>query len=209
MSRSPNLASGLSRNFLVALATLLTSTPALRAASPVSLSFEGFAGPGGLVNVSPATPYSEAGYTLTAANGSSAVFDATASSDMPGNETDWFGFAESNTITLQHVAGRPFDLISLLIGRSTLASLSTISFTITGTTADGNNLSGTRTGLTTATLAPINWKNLTQLVLRANDDAGVDDITVALVPEPATGLLAIIGVVTLYRRRGRGSKAST
>jgi hypothetical protein len=203
MSQSPNLASGLSRRVFLALVTLITSTPALRAASPVSMSFEGFASPGGLVNVSPATPYSEAGYTLTAANGSSAVFDATASSDMPGNATSWFGFAESNTITLRHVAGRPFDLISLLIGRSTLASLSTISFTITGTTADGNNLSGTRTGLSTATLAPINWKNLTQLELRADDDAGVDDITVALVPEPAAGLLAIGGAIGLHWRRRR------
>jgi hypothetical protein len=192
----------------MALATLIATTPVLRAASPATLAFEGFAGPGGLVNVSPATPYSEAGYTLASANGSSAVFDATATSDMPGNATSWFGFAESNTITLRHSTGRPFDLIQLLLGPSTIAASSPMSVTLTGTTAGGGSLSGTHFGLSTATLATPNWKNLTQIVFTASDDAGLDDITVALVPEPAAGLLAVFGAVALYRRRGTRSQTS-
>ena len=103
------------------------------------ITFENFAPPGGVVNVNPASPYSEAGFRLTPTNAGSAVFDAAAVFDMPGNTTDFFGFAEGNIITLTNVAGVPFNLSSLLLGPTTLAASPSVTITLVGNFAGGGS----------------------------------------------------------------------
>lgn len=137
-----------------------------------TLGFENFAPPGGLININPAMPYTESGYQLTPSSFESAVFDSGAGTTMPGNPTDWFGFAETNAITLTRIAGPPFDLIDFLTGPSTLASAPPIRVTLVGTRAGGGTLNATFVGLTTATTETLNWTDLANVVITTTDDAG-------------------------------------
>jgi hypothetical protein len=165
------------------------------------IDFEGFAPAGGLVNISPGSPYTENGFTLTPTNASSAVFDSAAANTMIGNNTDWFGFAESNTpiLTLTSGSGVPFTIHDLLIGPSTIASGTPISMRIVGNLNGGGTVGATFNGLTTATNAFLNWSNLDSVVFFATDDAALDNIRVT--PEPATLALLGIGVLAVMRRR--------
>lgn len=162
-----------------------------RCSQAVTLGFENFASANGLTNIAPINPYVEAGFRLTPFSDQSAVFDAAVSTDMPGNLTDWFGFAEGNPITLEQLSGEPFNLVSLLLGPSTLASSPPITVILAGTVADGGGaLTSTHPGLTTATLATLNWTNLESVLITATNDAGIDILEVVPVPEPASLFLA-------------------
>ena len=189
---------------LAALAlTMGFSAPA--SAGPVVITFEGFAPPGGLRNISPGFPYSEAGFTLTPTTAQSAVFDSAYGSDFPGDLTDWFGFQEGNLITI--TGPSPFGLTSLLIGRSTIAGTPSTDFTIVGRLAAGGFLTATYPGLATATLATLNWSGLQSVEFSVTDDAGVDDIAInSPVPEPGSMLLLGTGLAGLGRawRKRRG-----
>jgi hypothetical protein len=174
-------------------------------ANAVTIGFEDFApiaAIAALVNVSPGTPYTEAGYTITPTNDLSAVFDSAATTTMIGNITDWFGFAETNKPSLTLAGPGPFDLVSVLVGPSTLAFAIPISITITGNVFGGGTpLTGTFNNLTSATTATLNWSNLVSADFMATDDAGLDNITV--VPEPSTTLLIGLGLVGLGASRRR------
>jgi hypothetical protein len=167
----------------------------------VTIDFEGFAPAGGLVNVSPGAPYTEDGFTLTPTNGESAVFDSAAGSDMTGNATDWFGFAESNEPVLTLTGGgASFALWSALIGPSTIGG-GTVDMTVTGMLSGGGTVSATFNDLVTATTVLLGWSGLDSVEFTTSDDAGLDDIQI---PEPTTLALlglGLVGVAGLRRRR--------
>lgn len=158
------------------------------------LTFEGFAPAGGAVNVTPTTPYREAGFTLTPADSNSAVFDTAAPPRLIGNLTSWLGFAAGSDITM--TAGAPFSLFSLLIGPSTIG-LGNIDVVLTGHSVGGGTLTAALSGLTAATLMSLNWNNLSDVTFSVTGDAGIDDISTSDVPEPGAWLLLGTGLLAL------------
>ena len=182
----------------LAIAVLVPVTEA----SATTITFEGFAPVGSLVNINPGFPYVEGGFTLTPTNPLSAVFDSAAVADMPGNLTDFFGFQESNIPRLRPTGGGVFDLTSLLLGPSTNAGPNAvINVTITGHRAVGPDITSTLLGLTTATTATLNWTNLTSVDFTATNDAGLDDIVVTSVPEPASLTVLALGLAAIAATR--------
>jgi hypothetical protein len=167
------------------------------------IQFEGYAPSGGLTNVSPGFPYTEAGFTLTPTDFNSAVFDAAyGGATFPGDTTSWFGFSADNLITMTGPSS--FNLASLDIGPSSLGS-GNINATITADLFGGGTLSATFTGLTTDTTETLNWTGLTDVTISVTSDAGLDNISTDIVngPEPGTLLMLAIGLATLGARRWR------
>jgi hypothetical protein len=175
-----------------------------RQSQAVIIGFENFAPPGDLVNVSPTSPYTEAGFTFTPTNGESAIFDSASTVGMSGNGTDFFGFAEDNPITLTMTAsgGGPFNIAGLEIGRTNIATAPNVTFTITGFPVGGGTNVATFPGISTFTPVNLNWTNLNRIVISATDDAGFDNVNVS-VPEPSglVPLAMVAGWATRWRRR--------
>jgi hypothetical protein len=184
---------------IAALIVAIATSFETRAAT---LAFENFAPAGGLTNIPPSNSYVESGFRLTPFTAQSAVFDATAVGDMPGNLTDWFGFAEGNPITLQQISGAPFNLASLIMGPSTATVGSPTTVILAGTLANGGGaVTSTHPGLTTATLATLNWTNLESVLITATNDAGIDNLEVVAIPEPTALVVACSSCSLLAIRR--------
>lgn len=182
------------RVFAFSLITLVIGVGEV--AAGVTMTFEGFAPPGGLVNINPGGPYTESGFELTPSDSNSAVFDAAyPNASFPGDPTSWFGFAADNTITLTNLAATPFTLNSLLLGPSTIGT-PPVDITLVGNISGGGTVTETFTGLTTATLESPNWTNLTSVVINATTDSGLDNIALnfSTVPEPSSIVTAALGL---------------
>ena len=76
--------------------------------------------------------------------------------------------------------------------------------TLVGSLSGGGTLTATIGGLSTATVATLNWTNLASVDFRATDDAALDNITVNQVPEPASLLLLGAGAIAARVRRSFG-----
>jgi hypothetical protein len=191
-------------SFLLVMAWVLFASATKSEAAIIT--FEDFAPPRLSVNINPQVPYSEQGFTLTPSNSSSAVFNtANTFPTLPGDNTDWFGFNESNIITLTGPV--PFDLESALMGPSTLA-VGSVTFTITGQVVGGGLLSVRFNSLTTATSQVIGFRNLVNVAFSATDDAGLDNISLTAVPEPAAFLLVASAAMSFLSVRARGAELS-
>jgi hypothetical protein len=173
-------------------------------ANAIVIEFEEFAAPGALTNINPSLTYMEDGFTITPTNDSSAVFDSAASSSMIGNNSDWFGFAESNNPSLTlTAASNSFNLNSVVLGPSTIAASVPIDVTVTANFFAGGSASITYSNLSTATLVSPGFSRVASVNFLATDDAGLDNIDVHIVPESATASLAsagLLGFVAVCRR---------
>ncbi len=189
----------------LALLVLSGSIPA----RAVTLTFEGVTTTAEtVVNVNPSEPYTEAGFLFTPVNDQSAVFAADASTTLPGVTSAWFGFAESNPVTVTHNAGLTFDFSRFVAGASTLAS-GPLTLTVTGIRSDGTTLTETFENVSAAGSRDFNWTGLASLRFESSDDAGLDDLALTPVPEPETwmtlaiGLAGVAGAVTRRRCAAR------
>ncbi len=179
---------------------------AIAPAQAQTITFEGVAPEGDVVNVNPDAPYREAGFTFTPLTDEAAVLSASITT-ITGSDSDFLGFAGDNIITLTRTDGGVFDLTSVLIGPNGFSS-GTTDFTIVGQLFGGGTISQTFTGLTTAQTATLNYTNLTSATFVGTDDSGIDDVTVSATavaaPEPgsiALLLTAGVPVVGIVRRR--------
>lgn len=120
-------------------------------ANSAVITVEGAAtGASPIANVSPTTPYNEAGFTLTPAPTTSAIFDSQRlGTVLPGDSTTVFGFSSGNTLTLTGPA--PFDLDSAVIGRLVnVAGPETLDVTIVGSLVGGGTNTLTLSNLSNA-----------------------------------------------------------
>lgn len=175
-------------------------------AAPTTIDFEGVADAPIVRNVNPLDPLETNGFIFTVTNGNAAVFDTTADPSFPGNESDFFGFAESNEVKLARIDGGAFNLTSLIAGPSTLAMTQTLDLTITGKLSGGGLVTQTFADLFTATLITVKFSNIIAATFRTTDDIGLDNIVVeeAVVPLPGAlplFLTAVAGGGFLRRKR--------
>jgi hypothetical protein len=152
------------------------------------------------MNVNPIDRHLEAGFLFSPITFDSAVFDAAAPVDMPGNSnSSFFGWAEGNVIALTSESGAPFSLFDVLLGPSSLAG-GPASITLVGIFVGGGTMNVTFSNLTTATLAPVNWTNLLNVEFSTTDDAAMDNVN-TVVPAPGAAALGLLALPLLGRRR--------
>lgn len=182
--------------------TLASITVATSARGSGLITFEGYAPPGGLLNVSPVAPYFEKGFALEPSNDQSAVFDITAEVDMPGNsDSSFFGWGEGNFVNLSTEDRSTFSLADLLLGPSTISD-GPVTVTLSLFFDDGSDDTLVYENLSTATLVSPNATNLIAVVFTSSDDAAMDNLNMT-VPGPAAAGLGLTAMgFGAARRRG-------
>jgi hypothetical protein len=173
------------------------------AANATIISFEDVATTGGIEPVTASSPYTESGYTLTPET-SAFIVDSAFPIQMYGNNTDWYSVHTSARSTLTSDLGS-FDLLSVLVGPTTVSESLPIDMSIVGTLSDGTTLSQHLTNLVSATTATLNWNDLSSVTFFSFYETGIDDIdvqNVSLVSEPNVPLLLGLGLILLgYKRK--------
>jgi hypothetical protein len=172
-------------------------------ANAATISFENVAPTGWFTPVTSTSPYSEAGFSLTPAT-DAFVVDSAFILTMYGNNSDWYAVHPGVTSTLISDSGT-FDLVSVLVGPTTISASIPMDMTIIGTLSDGTMLTQAVNNLISATQVDfINWMNLTSVMFSSAFETGIDDIIVRIpipVPEPDMLLLLGLGLVLLGIKR--------
>ncbi|MEP1554642.1 hypothetical protein [Paraglaciecola sp.] len=195
------------------LVVLLVSLFTVVTANATLIDFEGVATTGGRVDYATSTPYTEDGFVLTSTHQHAVIVDADYSTynfNFVGNDSDWFGFSEYNTVTLTADSGSTFDLSDLILGLNTYATSSTIDIMITGNLFSGGTLVTSLTNISTARFVDLGWTGLTEVVFTTSDDVGLDNLNVfatAAAEVSAPGAFAIIalGLVMIGFRKAKNS----
>ncbi len=183
--------------------TLASMTVATSSRASGLITFEGYAPPGDLINVSPSAAYFEKGFRLDPSNDQSAVFDITAEVDMPGNsDSSFFGWGEGNFVNLSTENRSTFSLVDLLLGPSTISD-GPVTVTLSLFFGDGSDDTLVYENLATATLVSPNATNLVAVVFTSSDDAAMDNLNLT-VPGPAAAGVGFMAMgFGVARRRGR------
>ncbi|MEM9480576.1 MAG: hypothetical protein AAGA58_13055 [Verrucomicrobiota bacterium] len=147
-------------------------------------------------------PYFEDGFELSV-DTFAAVFAPGGGFPMTGNPTAYVAFEEIAVITLALEAGGSFDLNQVMLGPNDFAAASSVEITLTGSLAGGGTVMQTFSGLTTATVVnPVGFDDVTSVTFTTSDDAGIDNIVLDVIPEPALSSLLLISLFAVaFRRR--------
>jgi hypothetical protein len=94
--------------------------------------------------------------------------------DQTGRRVHWFSLANDRWWELTACEIRKL-FSSLLLGPTDIGGLNA-TMTLVGNLVGGGTLKATFPNLTAATLATLNWSNLSSVVIQATDDAALDDI---------------------------------
>ena len=156
----------------------------------------------GILSITPANVYSEKGFKISPSNDLSSVFDfeffnVFTPVEMRANNSDWFGFEESNKITVD-ANNTLFNLTSLDVGITTLASSSSIDLMITGSFINDIQESKTLNNVSDTITWEINWSNLISFTIMSSDDAGIDNLVLSQVPIPSALWLFVSSLIGLW-----------
>ncbi|MEP0354639.1 MAG: hypothetical protein ABJH06_16415 [Paraglaciecola sp.] len=197
------------KNLVVLLVSLFT----VATANATLIDFEDVAGSGQRIDFAVSTPYSEEGYVFTSTHHHAALLDSVyigSGFDFIGNDTDWFGFSEYNTVTLTTESGSSFALSDLILGINAFAASTSIDVLITGNLLNGGTLVSSLTNISTATFVDLGWADLTDVVFTTSDDIGIDDLNVfttsaAEVSAPGAFTIIALGLVMIGFRKAKNS----
>ena len=118
---------------------------------------------------------------------------------MYGNVSDWYAIHPGVDSTLTSNSG-PFDLLSVLVGPTTLTATIPMDMLIIGTLTDGTQVSTNVTNLLSATITDLGWTGLSSVTFSSLFETGIDDIRVRVpvaAPEPNILLLSGLGLILL------------
>jgi len=185
--------------------TLILGLSSLGAsAAPVTINFEGIAPSSGVAYFGP--NYSEAGFNLNNPGGAgqAAVVSATAGFNNSGTDYyAWNNFSDNNPVLLTSLDGSLFDLLSLDVGRGQ-GGLS--SFDIIGNLTGGGTVVFNVVGA--GAFSNISLSGFTNLVsvsfsYTSGDVGAIDNLQLAVVPEPGSVALVGLGFAALAVSRRR------